>query len=181
MPSVALTRHPSTPCPHVRLLEAHVARKGGAIVLRYVLDADLGKLRVPEFTTPARADGLWRHTCFEIFIRKPEAASYCELNFSPSGEWAAYRFSGYRAGMTPIDLSPPPIETHRKVRDLEVRVDFDLARLDPAFDSAVVQIALSAVIEDDAGALTYWALKHPAGKPDFHHRDSFALTLAPDS
>src|SRR5262245_63050261 len=101
MPSVALTCHSSTPCAHVRSLEAHVERKAGAIVLRYVLDADLDKLRVPEVTTPARADGLWRHTCFEIFIRKPQSASYCELNFSPSGEWAAYRFAGYRSGMAP--------------------------------------------------------------------------------
>jgi hypothetical protein len=161
----------------VRSLEAHVRRHDGAIALRYVLEADPEKVRVPEVTTPTRTDGLWCHTCFEIFIRKPQDESYCELNFSPSGQWAVYRFSGYRAGMTSIEFPAPAIETQRKVRGLEVRVDFDLAPLDRAFNSAPLQIALSAVIEDDRGALTYWALKHPAGKPDFHDSDGFALTL----
>jgi hypothetical protein len=33
------------------------------------------------------------------------------------------------------------------------------------------------VVEDEAGAFAYWALKHPPGKPDFHHPDAFALVL----
>jgi len=37
---------------------------------------------------------------------------------------------------------------------------------------------LSAVIEATDGSLSYWALEHPADKPDFHHPDSFALELA---
>ena len=32
-------------------------------------------------------------------------------------------------------------------------------------------------IEDEAGALSYWALRHPPGKPDFHHPAGFALEL----
>jgi len=40
------------------------------------------------------------------------------------------------------------------------------------------EFALSAVIEDDDGAFSYWALRHPPGKPDFHHPDAFALMLA---
>ena len=178
MPSVALSCHPSTPCAYARSLEVHVEHKGaGTLALRYVLDADLERLQIPERKTPAHTDGLWRHTCFEAFVRKPQSSGYCELNFAPSGEWAAYRFAGYRSGMAPIDLSPPPIETHRKVQGLEMRVDFDLAALDPAFASSVVLIALSAVIEDDAGTLSYWALKHPAGKPDFHDGEGFALAI----
>ena len=31
-----------------------------------------------------------------------DSPGYYELNFSPSGEWAAYRFSAYRTGMTPV-------------------------------------------------------------------------------
>jgi hypothetical protein len=33
------------------------------------------------------------------------------------------------------------------------------------------------VIEAADGSLSYWALRHPPGKPDFHHRDAFALEL----
>jgi hypothetical protein len=34
------------------------------------------------------------------------------------------------------------------------------------------------VIEEKNGALSYWALRHPAGKPDFHRRSAFAMELA---
>jgi hypothetical protein len=33
------------------------------------------------------------------------------------------------------------------------------------------------VIEEKSGLLSYWALKHPPGKPDFHHPDAFALEV----
>jgi hypothetical protein len=33
------------------------------------------------------------------------------------------------------------------------------------------------VVEDEHGALSYWALKHAPGKPDFHHPDSLALRV----
>jgi hypothetical protein len=33
------------------------------------------------------------------------------------------------------------------------------------------------VIESADGSISYWALRHPAGRPDFHHLDGFALLL----
>jgi ABC-type uncharacterized transport system permease subunit len=38
-------------------------------------------------------------------------------------------------------------------------------------------LALSVVVEHEDGVLSYWALAHPAAKPDFHHRDAFVLEL----
>ena len=49
-----------------------------------------------------RTDGLWRHTCFEAFIAAAVRPEYWEYNLSPSGAWAAYHFTGYRAGMEPL-------------------------------------------------------------------------------
>jgi hypothetical protein len=40
-----------------------------------------------------------------------------------------------------------------------------------------LRLALTAVVEDARGRLSYWALRHPPGRPDFHHRDGFALVL----
>jgi hypothetical protein len=37
---------------------------------------------------------------------------------------------------------------------------------------------MAAVIEDDAGGLSYWGLRHAPGKPDFHHPNGFALEVA---
>ena len=36
----------------------------------------------------------------------------------------------------------------------------------------------SYVIEEEDGTISYWALRHAAGKPDFHHPDGFAMELA---
>jgi hypothetical protein len=33
------------------------------------------------------------------------------------------------------------------------------------------------VVEEKDGLLSYWALNHPPGKPDFHHPDAFVLEL----
>jgi hypothetical protein len=34
------------------------------------------------------------------------------------------------------------------------------------------------VIEEGDGVLSYWALRHPAARPDFHHPEGFALEIA---
>ena len=36
---------------------------------------------------------------------------------------------------------------------------------------------LAAVIEEQSGAKSYWAIAHPADKPDFHDPACFAATL----
>jgi hypothetical protein len=61
----------------------------------YRIVGELGAMRMPELRPPVHTDGLWRQTCFEAFIGAA-SARYCEYNFSPSGAWAAYHFSGYR-------------------------------------------------------------------------------------
>ena len=38
-----------------------------------------------------------------------------------------------------------------------------------------LRIGLSVVVE--AENISYWALRHAPGKPDFHHPDAFALEL----
>jgi hypothetical protein len=56
--------------------------------------------------------------------------------------------------------------------DTVVRLD----ALSPIHPRASLRIALSAIVEAGEG-LSYWALRHPADKPDFHHADGFALIL----
>ena len=38
-------------------------------------------------------------------------------------------------------------------------------------------LGLAAVIESGNGDLSYWALKHPPGKPDFHHAHGFVYEV----
>jgi len=43
---------------------------------------------------------------------------------------------------------------------------------------SALRLGLTAVVEDRAQGLSYWALKHVAEKPDFHRADSFQVVLA---
>ncbi len=176
---VELKRHPETACAAVERLEAEISRPlPGRLAVRWLASGRLGGLRLPAAAAPARADGLWRHTCFEAFVRAPRGAGYHELNFAPSAQWAAYSFDGYRDGMRAAELvSPPRIETEGTDGALALRVSLDLGGLPELACAATWRLALSAVIEEDGGRLSYWALAHPPGKPDFHHPAGFVLEL----
>ena len=81
-------------------IEVEVARPSADnLVLSYIVTGKMSDVRLPPVMTPARADELWQHTCFEAFVRAASGPSYYEFNFAPSTEWAAYRFDSYRSGM----------------------------------------------------------------------------------
>ena len=145
----------------------------------YLAKGDIGALKIPAKCSPRRVDRLWEHTCFEAFIRVDGDASYYEFNFSPSGEWVAYWFGRYRdGGPLPDETWSPEIVVRCGLDRIELDAVVHLDRLPAIRPGAVLRMGLSAVIEAHDGALTYWALKHPAAKPDFHHADSFALEVA---
>lgn len=149
-----------------------------SLALRYVVHGDIARLVVPGWISRSRADELWKTTCLEAFVADGKGG-YHEFNLSPSGQWAAYGFTGYREGMTPhagVELR----DLERSVEDdrLILSAVLDLDRLGlPAGDAW--RIGLSAVIEETDGAKSYWALAHAPGKPDFHHPDAFAYDLEP--
>jgi hypothetical protein len=145
--------------------------------LTYRLSGDLDALQLPEPRPPVRTDGLWRRSCFEAFIGHASGPDYWEYNFSPSGAWAAYHFSAYREGMSPLLKGAEPTVTPRiRTDSVEVSVRLDLSWL-VRRGGVGLRLGLAAVVEDKARVLSYWALKHPAEKPDFHHRDSFVVEL----
>jgi hypothetical protein len=178
-----LAPHPATPCAAVRSVEVRLVRApGGRLDLTYTVKGALRAVRMPNPAPPRRADELWRHTCFEAFVAPEPGAAYVELNLSPSGEWASYAFTRYREGMTPEADMPAP----------EITVSLDTpvpagpehcwtlgaaARIRTLGGGAPARVALAAVIEELDGTLCYWALRHPPGRPDFHHPDGFALRI----
>ncbi len=170
--------HPEYPAPSIEI-GAKVSLVGSDVLkLEYVVIGAITKLCLPPLVLPKPADGLWKHSCFEAFVGERNKSSYVEFNFSPSRLWASYRFEDYRDGMQPaIDLFAPHIytETDGEVR-FALTAWLDIAKLGNLWP---MTLGLSAVIEDRDGCLSYWALAHPPGKPDFHHKDCFALELAP--
>lgn len=140
--------------------------------VQFALKGDITGICLPAKAAPNRSDGLWKHTCFEAFVRAGPGAVYQELNFSPSTAWAAYQFSGYRDGMADLPIAPPQVEIQVDERRFQLS-----AIVRGLADTDIWSVGLSAVIETRDGALSYWAIAHPPGKPDFHHSDCFALEV----
>jgi len=172
--------HASTRPETVRAIGVLVRRSASAeLQMTFRLDGDIPRIRVCPPGVLRFATQLWRHTCFEAFIAVAGQPAYHEFNFAPSGEWAVYAFSGYRNGGPVANEMMRP---HIAVRSTGSRVELDtlvrLDRLSAIHPRASLRIGLSAVIEASDG-LSYWALRHPADKPDFHDADGFALLLEP--
>lgn len=177
---VALQPHPLSCCNAVDVIEVEVARSGFSnLSVRYRVSGNLRNIRLPLPSGSTRADELWRHTCFELFLSPMKQQHYYEFNFAPSLQWAACRFAGYRRAMSALsDFTPPQIAIRQDRNSLELRAALVLERL-PICDREVEwRLGLSAVIEEMDGGLSYWALEHPPGKPDFHHAQAFALRLS---
>jgi hypothetical protein len=172
---LTLACHPETPSQAMQGIEAAVGtERGGVLTLAFTLEGDVSGLRIPESRSSRRASGLWRHTCFEVFVMVEEGPGYREFNFSPSGGWAVYAFRDYRDGSeSGVELTPGIV-----VRQTANRLELD-AEIHPDFlpPGRLLRLGLSAVVEDTDGGLSYWALKHPPGKPDFHHADAFAYQV----
>lgn len=177
----ALTLHPQSRCAAVSRIDVEAARRrAGQLALRYVVTGDIGGLHLPPPAAAGRAGGLWRHTCFEAFVHAGPGDAYYEFNFAPSRQWAAYRFDCYRAGMAEAGtIGAPQIEVRSEDGTYELGVSLDLDRLPGLPVEAPWRLGLSAVIEEEGGGVSYWALAHPPGVPDFHHSDCFARVLVP--
>jgi len=177
IPRRKLVPHPASPRSPVQEIMVGATRHEDSLLLNYRVVGELGAVRMPELRPPVHTDELWRHTCFEAFVEDSASGEYCEYNFSPSGAWAAYHFSGYRADMQPLKGGGTPTFSF-DLQDgaLVLAAHLDLEPLSHR-DGDTVRLGVTAVIEDRSGKLSYWALRHPAGKPDFHHADGFVLDL----
>jgi hypothetical protein len=172
----ALLAHPATPPAAEIRIEAALARAEGGLTLAFVVTGEVGRLQIAAPATPERVDGLWRTTCFEAFLQAREGGPYVELNLSPSGAWAAYRFSAPREEMMAAALARPPrIETMTSADRFELRAEVDLGEVPPP--RAPWRVGLSAVIEETDERKSYFALAHPSGKPDFHDSRGFVLEV----
>lgn len=203
----SLVAHPDTPATAVQGVSYSIVwQDAGHWRIDFMVQAKAEALRLPAPAEPGRAEALWKHTCFEVFLRDVEGEAYVELNFAPSGQWAAYRFDGYRVGGRDLDIAPPQIFTtdpaqfvswaQRQFPQLNLDAESlreGLDEIGPAGQYALSAgiedlglasgagsaIGVSAVIEEADGTTSYWAIAHPPGRPDFHHADCFAAELTP--
>ena len=168
MDYLTLTAHPDTPPIAVTSIRATAWRDGYRWHFRYLLDG-ISHLILPDPAEPGRADHLWKTTCLEAFV-STGGETYVEYNFSPSGQWATYAFDSPRQGLRNAGEN---VEVWLEGGDdwiaVEAEVSADLA---PGY-----ALALTAVIEEEGGHKSYWALAHPDGPPDFHDPSCFLARL----
>jgi len=166
--------HPAAPAGLPLSIEVEAERTGLGLALTYAVSGDIARLYVPATDTPARTDELWKRTCFETFVQPAGEQRYWEFNLSPSTRWAAYRFTGYRQGMADLDVPAPVIAMRRSADRLELAARVTLPA-DAA--SADWRVGLTAVIEEQDGRISYWAIAQAQPRPEFHDAATWVADL----
>ncbi len=173
---VKLAGHHDNPARFHQQVDATLTHTtNGGLQIVYAIHGLNLDLRIPTVHAPAPADGLWKTTCCEIFLGSIGQTGYREFNFSPSGQWATYEFSGTRQRAPhAFDCPAPDLAFERSEDLLKLTATLPKQALPKA---ETLRIAVSTILEIEGGDLGYWALAHPPGKPDFHQHAGFVLSL----
>lgn len=170
-----LVFHPAHPPKQLRTMEAKIIGQDQTwLRVRWRLTG-AGQIVVPAFAGKGRADGLWRTTCFEMFIGQPGIPAYVEVNLSPSERWNVYDFTSRREGMAERPMPREPECTMRKGSDIAI---FDAAIPAAGLPTVPWQCGFTAVMEEEGGIKSYWALSHGDSAPDFHDPACFTFEVA---
>ena len=166
-----LIPHPDCPAGPITDATAAIGPLQQGCKAEFHLEGAIADIRLPPSADGARADDLWRTTCFEIFWQPHGDTAYREYNLSPSRQWAAYDFTDMRRDRKDAAIRSIAIECTIGRHALTLHADIpDTPRM-PA------DVALNAVIEDKAGNIHYWALAFADGPADFHRPECRAWRL----
>jgi len=168
-------------------LEAFAVVKDTEILLSYRLKGPLEKLRIPQVKAgevPHFGTELWKHSCFEFFIKPETDERYWEWNFSPDLSWGAFTFEGYRKSVG-SQCGGAGIRSFQVIREkndslkvqVQLRPDNSPWLIWALMNRVPLKVSFTAVIEGQDGELSYWAVKHAGSKADFHLADSFSFEL----
>lgn len=175
--AVELVASPHHPPPPVRTFGAAAMWAAGRTLdLCFRLETPLDDLRLLPSADDYDGDPLWKHTCLEAFVGVPGQPGYLEFNFAPAGLHTVFDFEDYRrqrSSAAPVgvelgwDHGPDWIE-------LESRIRLDDWLSDPP---ELLEVGLSAVLEDRDENTSFWAARHSSKGLDFHDRETFVLQL----
>ena len=156
------------------------AARNSTLLLSYAVTGRMRDLQLPPVVATTRADELWRHTCFEAFLRSVAGRRVLRIQLRAVDAMGGLSFQqlpqpdtrGERAAHAPDRGAIEP-------RALRIAGRAGARRAVDLPSDAAWRLGLAAVIEETSGHKSYWALAHPPGKPDFHHSDGFAYELPP--
>ncbi len=146
----------------INAVTAQIAPTAVGCDAEFRFDGAIGGIKVPQHAGPERKDFLWKTTCFEIFWQPIGGKYYREFNLSPSSRWAAYDFDDFREGARDAPVDAIAISCSYSDNELVLKASIAAELPSPA------QVALNAIVEHGDGAIQYWALAFPPGKPEFH-------------
>ena len=152
-----------------------VDRISDGLKLRFEVIGAVPDIKLPPAGRRERRDELWKQTCFEAFLTSDDFSGYLEFNFAPNGDWAAYQFESYRDGGSNLTMDAPDIQTDRASDRLAVTAT--IARLPKDLLSGQIRLGPAAILQTHQGDRSYWALAHPAARPDFHRPENFKINL----
>lgn len=166
---------PFAPPPSPFTISVDYSLQGTKLKVKFSLKGDIASLNLPTPSKdPQRIEGLYHHTCLEVFLKKGER--YLESNFSFSGDWCLFLFDGYRIKSNfPVQLDTRLFNIDHMSRSKEeasLGISLNLEEMG-FLNGTPIQIGISAVLEHPKNILSYWALKHTEQKPDFHRAESF--------
>ncbi|ACC80128.1 DOMON-like domain-containing protein [Nostoc punctiforme] len=173
----SLQPFPSTESMPNLKIAGNISRNGNQFAIHYLLEGDLKEIAIAlPSNTPSRKHELWKETCFEFFLGIKNSQQYWEFNLSPSGHWNVYRLDGYRQGMQKeTAFENLPINVQNQADSLALALNVDLDKIISV--EQAIEVAITTVIKDRDGKVTYWALTHRGTEADFHLRDSFIIKL----
>lgn len=178
---------PYSPTPFPLHLNIEWQLTGERLTIDYTLIGALEQIELPKLDVSKinRAHDLWKTTCFEWFMKTDWQTTYWEFNASPSGEWNFYQLDDYRKNLTESPLlSNPKFSTSIKSTndskdEYHFVTDVNISKLQLDYPDLLRRalMAVTTVIRWKSGETSYYALRHPAGKPDFHHHSGFKISL----
>ncbi len=177
-----MNRHPLkpfSPVPSPFSIHVDACRLGDQLKIHFALTGDIRSLNLPSpAESPKRVDGLYNHTCLEIFLK--HGNQYLEWNFSFSGDWCIFLFEGYRKKSNlkvNLDSSLFSIQhISHSSSEANLKANLNLDKL-TFMERTENKIGFSAILEHPQNNISYWALTHVAQRPDFHQEKSFIVTL----
>ncbi|MFA7348638.1 MAG: DOMON-like domain-containing protein [Desulfurivibrionaceae bacterium] len=157
------------------IIQGSIERTGQSLALSFLLQGNLRDLVLPPTAERQRCDNLWQSTCLEMFWAEEGQKNYWELNLASSGAWNLYAFTDYRTGMRREERIAEPLITMQATPDtFSLAAEVEIGDLRTRLP---LRVGICAVLLHRDNRLSYWALAHPAERPDFHTPQAFLLRV----
>lgn len=155
---------------------ADLSEQGDHLLLQYKVLGPIDKILIPAPAKEARFhDLLWQSTCFEVFLQEGSQTAYEEWNFSPSGDWANFRFSEYRQRTMENIPSHPPQDLKFSHDEHQIILEAKIPKKESGAHTHApnFRYGLTAILHLHSGMKQYWAMTHLSDQANFHLAASF--------